>query len=184
MRQRPSYRFECSMEEGQLVERAINPETGIVVSETWTLPDRRKSRVDGPGLIQRDDITGVVITEGWYLNNLSHRAGGPALITRDAKTGNLLREVWWIEGRRSRQEGPCILGRDPTTGAVIHELWQVRGQTHRLDGPAMIWRDADGSVMREEWWRDGICERYLQSKPFAPLQPFRRELLDIPPMIC
>ena len=76
--------------------------------------------------IERDAITGVVVTEDWFKDGIQHRDGAPAGISRDAITGVAINETWWQNKK-----------------------------LHREDGPACILRKPDGRVYYTEWYRDG-----------------------------
>jgi hypothetical protein len=63
--------------------------------------------------------------EKWWKDGALDRADGPAVIERDPVTGIVTREDWWRDGSLHRTDGPAIIERDPATGAVTWEEWWI-----------------------------------------------------------
>ncbi|WP_274630815.1 hypothetical protein [Arvimicrobium flavum] len=123
-------------------------------------------RENGPALVVRDPVSGVVTAETWCQNGRPWRDDGPAEIKRDAETGVTTFEGWWQGGKPQRLDGPAEITRDAKTGVATYEAWRKDGQPHRDGGPALTVRDADtGVATREEYWQDGeqVAQRPARS---------------------
>jgi hypothetical protein len=77
--------------------------------------------------IERDAITGVVVTEDWLKDGLQHRDGAPAGISRDAITGVVINETWWQNKKLHREDGPAFILRK-TDGRVYYTEWYLHGE--------------------------------------------------------
>jgi hypothetical protein len=122
-------------------------------------------REDGPAIIGRDPVTGVIACEKYSRHGEPHRRHGPALITRDRETGVLLGEEYYSFGQLHRDAGPAYVGYNLESGKVTYEEYCRDGQTHRDDGPAVIIRYPDGSPHIERWYRGNDCHRDPKDGP-------------------
>jgi hypothetical protein len=100
--------------------------------KTWTLPNGRLHREDGPAIEYPDGSC------WWYYDGQFHRVGGPATYSSHDTY-----ESWCQHGNYHSEDGP----------AVIHingdKHWYLYGKLHREDGPAI----EDGKY--KSWYLNG-----------------------------
>ena len=70
--------------------------------------------VDGQHIIERDELTGVIVWEEWYTNGTLDRPNDPAIVQRD-KSGAVTYQAWYRNGELGKEidyttGSACVLG--------------------------------------------------------------------------
>lgn len=77
-----------------------DPATGKAIWEEW-LENGQRHRPDNlPALISRNPMTLIVTSEHYTKKRLLHRTDGPAYIVRDEQTGEVLEEEYYVNGEQ------------------------------------------------------------------------------------
>lgn len=148
-------------------------DTGVVVTETFRLNDRKhRDEREGPAVIWRDP-DGTLAAEDYFRYGRLHRKGGPArmeLLGVGPENRTIVNEEYRIRGRDHRDpaDGPAHIQRDVKTGIVESESYCVHGKFHRdpRQGPALIGRDIKtGRVTSERYYVNGKRHRDPEQGP-------------------
>lgn len=87
-------------------------------------------RENGPSHIQFGTDGKTIVFEEWRRHELMSREGGlPAITERDENTGVIVREEYWIANYLHRDSNkPAIIYRDAGSGEVTHQFFYEHGQ--------------------------------------------------------
>jgi hypothetical protein len=87
------------MEPAQTNGHQVDTRCALRSYQEWR-KDGKLDRADGPAVIERDRVTGVVIVEQWFKDGKPDRADGPAIILRDPMTGDITFDEWLKNGQK------------------------------------------------------------------------------------
>ncbi len=127
-------------------------------------------REDGPARVLRDNETGEVLQEDYYVNNQLHRDDDqPAKIIYGGIQGSVCFEAYFQHGLRHRDErlGPAVIEYDNAEGLIGSYRYITYGQLHRSGGkPASICYDHDANrIAYALYYVCGECRGEVEDVP-------------------
>lgn len=107
----------------------FDPETNLLTEERWEDEKGNTSRVDGgPAMREWDAVTGKLVYELWYRDDVPHRLAQPAKIFYASDGQTILATEWYHHGRRHRLDGPAVIEIDGTSGTHSKSEWWINDQ--------------------------------------------------------
>lgn len=123
------------------------PESGVVCSEEWETAGGVLHRLDGPAVVRRSPVSGLVTHIGYWVEGRAHRSDGePAIEEFNGETGASVWRAFSVNGQYSRDnDRPHCEFVDKETGLINREeyrLWTgTEAVLHRTTGPALLTYD-------------------------------------------